>query len=426
MSGIIRPKGTQDLLPDGSPQLKAEFSARGHRHLVEVAATILENAGAQYIQTPMFEMVEVIKRGVGDSTDIVRKEMFTARAQSDEFILRPEGTAPIVRAFVQNGLKQLPAPAKLWTYGAMFRAERPQKGRYRQFHQLDYEVLGSDDPLVDAEAIALMMQVIDRLGVKRIELKLGSVGDPEDRLQYNQYLRDLFTPFEERLSDDSKARLVLNPMRILDSKSPGDQDLIAELEPRMMLDYLGEAAGGHFRKVCEHLSTWGIPYTIDPSIVRGLDYYRRTAWEIHHEGVGAKSALGGGGRYDGLAELLGGPHTPGIGWAFGIERLLIAMDAEGVTLPEPEGLLLYVAALDESTLGVAAKLAFNARTLGKADFSYRSKAPGKHIADALKKNARFVALIGSSEAETGTVTLKNLRSGEQKTLQQTELLSNLQ
>ncbi|GGJ32633.1 histidine--tRNA ligase [Deinococcus roseus] len=425
MSGILRPKGTQDLLPDGSPQLKAEFSARGHRHLVELAAQVLENAGASYIQTPMFEMVEVIKRGVGDSTDIVRKEMFTARAQGDEFILRPEGTAPIVRAFVQNGLKQLPTPAKLWTFGAMFRAERPQKGRYRQFHQLDYEVLGSDDPLIDAEAIALMMQVIGQLGVKNIELKLGSVGDPEDRVQYNQYLRDLFSPFEEKLSEDSKARLILNPMRILDSKSPGDQDLISELQPKMMLDFLGEAAASHFKKVCEYLTVWEVPYTIDPSIVRGLDYYRRTAWEIHHEGVGAKSALGGGGRYDGLAELLGGPHTPGIGWAFGIERLLIAMDTEGVKLPEPEGLLLYVGALEDSTLPLAAKLAFAARTKGKAEFSYKPKAPGKQIQDALKKNARFVALIGSSEAETGVVTLKNLQSGEQSTVSQDDLLNYL-
>lgn len=426
MSGISRPRGTQDLLPDGSPKLEVQFSARGHRHLVELAAQVLENAGAQYIQTPMFEMVEVIKRGVGDSTDIVRKEMFTAKAQSDEFILRPEGTAPIVRAFVQNGLKQLPSPAKLWTFGAMFRAERPQKGRYRQFHQLDYEVLGSDDPLVDAEAIALMMQVIDRLGVKKIELKLGSVGDPEDRVQYNQYLRDLFTPHAERLSDDSKDRLVLNPMRILDSKSEGDQQIIAELQPKMMLDHLGEGASAHFQQVCAYLTAWGIPFTVDPSIVRGLDYYRRTAWEIHHEGVGAKSALGGGGRYDGLAELLGGPHTPGIGWAFGIERLLIAMDAEGVKLPEPEGLLLYVGALEEAALGQAAQLAFGARSLGKADFSYKAKAPGKQIQDALKKNARFVALLGSSEMEQGVVALKNLSTGEQSTISQTDLLSKLQ
>lgn len=420
---ITRPKGTNDLLPPGSPKLSPLSSAAAHTWLAETARRVLERAGAQRIDTPIFEEAELVKRGVGDSTDIVRKEMFTVHYFGDHggFILRPEGTAGIVRAYLQNGLKQLPAPLKLWTSGPNFRAENVQKGRYRQFHQVDYEALGSSDPLVDAEAIALMVDVVRELGLKDVRVKLGSIGDPADREAYNTYLRELFTAHVDRLSDDSRDRLTRNPMRILDSKSEGDQALMAELSVKPMLDFLGDEARAHFEAVQGHLGDWGVPYTLDPSIVRGLDYYRRTAWELHHDLVGAKSALGGGGRYDGLAEILGGPPTPGIGWAFGIERLLLALEAEGAALTQPQGPLLYVVALDEENVPLAAKIALQARTVARTEFAYRAMKPGGAFKDAERRGARWIALLGSQEAESGTLSLKHLGSGEQRTLNVAEL-----
>jgi histidyl-tRNA synthetase len=410
---IQRPKGTQDLLPEGSPKLSLDTQASAFTHVQDVARRVLERAGAQFIATPVFEDAELVKRGVGGSTDIVRKEMFTVTYFGDHggFILRPEGTAGIVRAYLQAGLKQLPAPLKLWTHGPMFRAENVQKGRLRQFHQVDYEVLGSADALVDAEAIALMTEVVRELGLTGVRVKLGSIGDPEDREAYNTYLREQFTPHLERLSDDSKDRLERNPMRILDSKSAQDQDLIRELDVRPMLDSLGDEAAVHFTQVRAYLDDWGVAYDVDPGIVRGLDYYRRTAWELHHEGVGAKSALGGGGRYDGLAEQLGGPMVPGIGWAFGIERLLLALAAEGVALPAAAGPLLYLAAMDEAQVAFAARVAIGARTAARVEFAYRPQKPGNAFRDAERRRARYAAVIGSDEAERGVLKLKHLGTG---------------
>ncbi|RJF71058.1 histidine--tRNA ligase [Deinococcus cavernae] len=424
---INRPKGTEDHLPAGSPKLTLDVSAQAHAHLVNTARTVLERAGAQRIDTPLFEEADLVKRGVGGSTDIVRKEMFTVYYFGDHggYILRPEGTAGIVRAYLQNGLKQLPAPLKLWLHGPMFRAERQQRGRLRQFHQVDYEVLGSTDALVDAEAIALMVEVVKTLGLKQVRVKLGSIGDPQDREAYNQYLRDLFSPVRERLSGDSQDRLERNPMRILDSKSEGDQHVIAELSVKPMLAFLGEEARAHFGQVQKYLSDWDVEFDIDPSIVRGLDYYRRTAWELHHEGVGAKSALGGGGRYDGLAEQLGGAAVPGIGWAFGVERLLLAMEAEGVELPAPEGPLLYMAALDEENVPYAASLAMSARSVARAEFAYRAMKPASAFRDAERRGARLVALIGSNEVAQGGITLKNLVSGEQTLVETSDLVAFL-
>ncbi|THF88329.1 histidine--tRNA ligase [Deinococcus sp. KSM4-11] len=420
---IQRPKGTQDHLPDGSPKLSLDTRAAAFQHVQDTARQVLTRAGAQFITTPVFEEADLVKRGVGGSTDIVRKEMFTVYYFGDHggFILRPEGTAGIVRAYLQNGLKQLPAPLKLWTHGPMFRAENVQKGRLRQFHQVDYEVLGSTDPLVDAEAILLMVEVVKALGLTGVRVKLGSIGDPADRDTYNAYLRDLFGTHVERLSDDSKDRLERNPMRILDSKSAGDQVLIAELGVKPMLDFLGNDAREHFQAVQKYLDAWDVAYDVDPSIVRGLDYYRRTAWELHHEGVGAKSALGGGGRYDGLAEQLGGPLVPGIGWAFGIERLLLAMEAEGLDIPGLGGPLLYVVALDDEFVGHAATVAITARRVARAEFAYRAVKPGNAFRDAERRGVRLVALIGSDEAQQNVLSIKNLATGVQTTVATHEL-----
>ncbi|WP_272975837.1 histidine--tRNA ligase [Deinococcus geothermalis] len=413
---LQRPKGTQDHLPDGSPKLSRDVQASAFAYVQDTARRVLERAGAQFIATPLFEEAELVRRGVGGSTDIVRKEMFTVYYFGDHggYVLRPEGTAGIVRAYLQNGLKQLPAPLKLWTHGPMFRAENVQKGRLRQFHQVDYEALGSADPLVDAEAIWLMWEVVRELGLTGVRVKLGSIGDPADREAYNAYLRDCFTPHAARLSDDSRDRLTRNPMRILDSKSTGDQALIGELQVKPMLDFLGEAARAHFAAVQAYLRAWNVPFDIDPAIVRGLDYYRRTAWELHHQGVGAKSALGGGGRYDGLSTQLGGPEVPGIGWAFGIERLLLALEAEGVTFPEESGPLLFLAALDEEHVARAAGLALEGRRVARVEFAYRALKPANAFKEADRRRARYAGLLGSDEAERGVLTIKHLASGEQQ------------
>jgi len=424
---LQRPKGTQDHLPDGSPKLRLDISARAFRYVTDTAAQVLERAGAAFIETPMFEEAELVKRGVGGSTDIVRKEMFMVYYFGDHggYVLRPEGTAGLVRAYLENGLKQLPAPFKLWTHGPMFRAERQQRGRLRQFHQVDYEVLGSADPLVDAEAIWLMVQVVQALGLKGVEVKLGSIGDPEDRETYNAYLRGLFGAHVERLSDDSKDRLERNPMRILDSKSQEDQELIAELSVRPMLDFLGAEAEAHFAAVRGFLDAWNVAYTVDPSIVRGLDYYRRTAWELHHAHIGAKSALGGGGRYDGLAKELGGSDTPGIGWAFGVERILIAMEEEGLSLPAAPQPQLYVAALDAGHVPMAAQVALELRSDFWADFGYKAQKPGNAFREGERRGAAYVALIGSDEAAAGTVALKNMSTGEQQSVKVADLAAVL-
>lgn len=413
---LTRPKGTNDLLPPSSPKLEPHTNAHAYHWLAAQAGQVLEKAGALRIDTPIVEEADLVKRGVGGSTDIVRKEMFTVYYMGDHggYVMRPEGTAPIVRAYLEHGLKQLGSPLKLWTHGPMFRAERQQDGRYRQFHQVDYECLGSAEAIADAEAIALMWQVVSGLGLKGASIRLGSIGDPEDRTRYNAYLRELFTPHVQTLSDDSKDRLERNPMRILDSKSSTDQALLAELGVQPMLDFLGEEARAHFETVQGYLREWGVPFTVDPSIVRGLDYYRRTAWELHHEGIGAKSALGGGGRYDGLAEELGSKEPlPGIGWAFGIERILKAVASEGLPFPAPSGPSLYLAALDEEHVALAARLALQARAAVSAEFSYRKRNAGQAFKEADKKGATWAAVIGGNEAAEQILNLKHLGSGEQ-------------
>lgn len=412
---IQRPKGTNDLLPGNVPAFQR---ASAHEWLIGVARGVLEKAGAMRIDTPIFEEAELVKRGAGDSSDIVRKEMFSVYYFGDHggYVLRPEGTASLMRAYLENGLKQMPAPLKLWTSGAMFRAERHQKGRYRQFHQVDYEVLGSDEPLVDAEAIALMVDVVTCLGLKGCTVQLGSLGDVTDRAAYNDYLRELFTPLREELSADSQDRLERNPMRILDSKSAQDRLIIDRLGVRPMLDFLGDDARAHFEAVQNYLTEWNISYTIDPTLVRGLDYYRRTAWELHHSGIGAKSALGGGGRYDGLSEQLGGGAVAGVGWAFGVERLLLALEEEGCPLEPTSSPLLYLAAMDKEWLGLVAGVARSFREGARAEFSYRAMKVPAALREAERRGARWVALVGSREAEAGEITLKNRETGEQITL----------
>ena len=376
---------------------------------------MLSSSGAQAVHTPIFEYAEVLQKGVGVTSDIVvKKEMYTFEDRGGRVLgLRPEPTASIVRSYNEHGMKVWPQPVRLFTWGPIFRAERHQRGRYKQFHQVDYEALGSADPLVDAESIALMVQIYEALGLKELEVRLGSVGDPEDRLRYNAYLRELLRPHAETLSEDSRVRLEANPMRILDSKSEGDQNILQELKVRPMLGFLGEESRGFHEAIVRYLEALGVPFSIDPSIVRGLDYYVRTAWEVHHSGIGAKSALGGGGRYDGLSEMLGGPRVPGVGFGIGVERVAIAMEEEGVEITDDSSPDLYLVPLDEAAKVEALRLAQRLRPQFRVEIGYTVRKVRKALEDATKKGARYAGLLGEGERAKQAVALKNLRDGQQ-------------
>ncbi|PZA06903.1 histidine--tRNA ligase [Meiothermus sp. Pnk-1] len=405
--------GTNDIF---SQRKEYAFREPVFRHIVETAQKVLASSGAQPIHTPIFEYAEVFQKGVGLTSDIVvKKEMYVFEDRGERLLaLRPEPTASMVRAYNEHGMKVWPQPVRLFTWGPIFRAERHQKGRYKQFHQVDYEALGSADPLVDAESIALMVKIYRELGLRGLEVKLGSVGDPEDRSRYNAYLRELFRPHAKRLSQDSQARLESNPMRILDSKDPGDQALLQELEVRPMLEFLGSESSAFHQAVQRYLEGLGIPFQVDPSLVRGLDYYVRTAWEVHHARIGAKSALGGGGRYDGLSEMLGGPRVPGVGFGIGIERVAIALEEEGVAIPPDPSPDLYLAPLDEAAKGEALSLAERLRPKFRVEIGYSVKKVGKALEEALKRGARYAGFLGEAERQKGVVALKHLASGEQR------------
>lgn len=405
--------GTNDVFAQSK---EYPFREPVFRYITQTAEQVLRSSGAQMIHTPIFEYAEVLQKGVGVTSDIVvKKEMYTFEDRGGRVLgLRPEPTASIVRAYNQHGMKVWPQPVRLFTWGPIFRAERHQKGRYKQFHQVDYEALGSADPLVDAEAIALMVQIYRALGLKGLEVKLGSVGDPEDRVRYNDYLRGLFRPYAQELSEDSRVRLESNPMRILDSKSETDQRIVAEVGVRPMLEFLGPEARSFHESVAGYLEKLGVPFTVDPSIVRGLDYYVRTAWEVHHSRIGAKSALGGGGRYDGLSEMLGGPRVPGVGWGIGIERVAIALEQEGVEIPADPAPDLYLVPLDEAAKLEALQIAQRLRPAFRVEMAYAPKSPRKGLEEALKREARFVGLLGEAERARGVVTLKHLETGDQR------------
>ena len=400
-------KGTFDRLPE---------DAHRWRHVLKTARRVLERSGAGELHTPVFEDVGVFTKAVGESSDIVRKEMyaFTDKGERD-LCLRPEATAPIVRAYLEHGMGSRPTPVKVWTFEPMFRAEKPQRGRQRQFMQLGLEIIGLADPLADAETIEVGWSIMNALGIQDYEIRLGSVGDPEDRVTYNQYLRDLLSPVRERLSQDSQERLELNPMRILDAKDKNDQALLRDLGVKPMLDFLGPNAQAHFEAVQDYLEAWDVPFVVDSSIVRGLDYYRRTAYEfIHrHPLLGAQSTILAGGRYDGLAEILGGPHTPGVGWGSGVERLLLALEAENLPVPDAERQLVHVIPLDQESIVLAHRVARDARMVGKATAAYKVKGTGKALQDAEKFGAKFAVLIGENERNSQTLTVKNLETREQ-------------
>lgn len=375
------------------------------------AREVLTRACYQEIRTPIFEATELFSRGIGEGTDIVSKEMYTFTDRGNRSLtLRPEGTAGVVRSFIEHKWFHL-GVQRYWYLGPMFRYERPQAGRYRQFHQLGVEVFGSEDPRADVEVIALALELLQGLGVTGLTLELNSVGDPEDRQRYRAALVDYLTPYAQELDPDSQVRLHKNPLRILDSKDPKTQAILQEA-PRLP-DYLSPAAQEHLAQVQAGLGALGIDYVLNPRLVRGLDYYTRTAFEITTTALGAQAAVLGGGRYDGLVATLGGPPTPAVGWAMGLERLITLLQQQGeVTVPGPD---VYVAAFGAGTGALALQVAQKLRQLGlRVEMDLTASSVGKQLKRADRLGSKACVIIGEAEAAMGQVLVKWLATGVQE------------
>jgi len=398
-SSSLQPvRGTHDLYGE---------VGRRHRHVVETARTIAERYGYDEIATPIFEFSDVFKRTLGDVSDIVTKEMYSFTDRGGEGLtLRPEGTASVCRALISNGLTQS-LPLKFFYNGPMFRYERPQKGRQRQFHQIGVELLGVAQPLADIEVVALGQRILDALGIAdRTKLEINTLGDGESRQAYRQALVDYLTPQINFLSADSRTRLERNPLRILDSKDKEDREIVAGAP--LLGNYLNEASEKFFKAVTAGLDRLGIAYTVNPRLVRGLDYYCHTAYEFTTEALGAQGTVIAGGRYDGLVEMMGGPSTPGVGWAGGIERLSMLAEAP----PAPRRPIAVIPIGDEAE-GLALELADRLRRAGfTADLGFSGNL-GKRMKRANKIDAAAALILGEDEMKRGSVMLRDLDSGEQ-------------
>lgn len=402
------PRGTQDLIGD-------EY--RAHAHITAVANQIAETYGYEPIATPIFESTAVFKRTIGETSDIVGKEMYTFQDRGgDEFTLRPEGTAGTIRAVISNGLTQN-MPLKLIYAGPMLRYERPQLGRRRQFHQIGVECLGISHPYVDVETIAMAYQILKALGLNdRVVLEINTIGDTDSRQAYRQALIEYFTPLKDQLSQDSQDRLSRNPLRILDSKDEGDRILIQEAP--QFEDYLNEESKTFFASVCAGLDSLKIPYHINRRLVRGLDYYNHTAFEFVTTDLGAQGTVLAGGRYDGLMSQMGGPETAGVGWALGIERLVLMISA-----PEQTIRPVAVIPVGDDAFSICFDLTMLLRQEGiAADIAYSGNV-GKRMKRANKINAAFAIVIGEDELQQQTAIIKNLDSGEQKNVAISDLIS---
>lgn len=392
-------RGTHDILPEQSLR---------HRHVTETARTIAGHYGYAEVATPIFEFTEVFKRTLGDASDIVTKEMYTFESRSgEEITLRPEGTAGIVRALISGGLGQN-LPLKFFYQGPMFRHERPQKGRLRQFHQFGVELLGVGAPLGDIEVIAMAAQILDALGVgESTTLEINSLGDPQSRKAYRDVLLGYLSDLKDKLSEDSRNRLAVNPLRVLDSKDEGDKRVLADAP--LFSDYLTGEAAEFFSAVTAGLDELGIAYALNPKLVRGLDYYCHTAFEFTTEALGAQGTVLAGGRYDGLVSAMGGAETPGVGWAAGIERLaMLIADAPGAQRP------IAVVPVGGGAETAAFNLAQELRRDGfTVDIGYGGNL-SRRMKRANKLRARLAVILGEDEIRAGTVTVRDLDTGEQE------------
>lgn len=418
---IKKMKGTEDLLPAVSYKWQ---------YVEDTIRAIFDTYQVKEIRTPIFESKELFSRSVGDTTDIVSKEMYDFKDKGDRDIaLRPEGTAAVVRAYVEHKLfgPEHAQPLKVYYMGPMFRYERPQAGRQRQFHQVGLEIFGSHNPATDVEGIALAWDILKELGIQGVTLYINSLGKAEDRLNYRQALIDYFSPLADQLSEDSKRRLNDNPLRILDSKDPKDKALAKDAP--LILDYLSPASKAHFEQVKTMLDALDIPYTVDPTIVRGLDYYQDTIFEIvaTDDQIGAQATVIGGGRYDGLVQQLGGPETPGFGFGLGMERLLLLLDQADQPVPDPEPLDLYVLTLSDVVNVAALQIVQAARAAGYlADRDYLGRSLKSQLKTADKLGAILTVTVGEDELASGQYTLKNKQLEKQVTVTLDDLLDDFE
>lgn len=401
---IKKPRGTEDILPNDS---------KIWRLIENTAHEICAKYGYKEIRTPVFEDTSLFSRGVGDTTDVVQKEMYTFNDKGGRSItLRPEGTASLVRSYIENSLYANPQPTKLYYLISCYRYEKPQSGRLREFHQFGLECFGSDSSATDAEIITLAFDFFKTLGVKDLSLNLNSIGCEKCKPKYNEELKKYFSSHIDKLCDTCKDRLEKNPMRIIDCKSPVCQEVCADA-PRM-IDYLCEDCDSHFNQLTSYLDKLNIKYAIDPNIVRGLDYYTKTVFEITSDALGAQSTVCGGGRYNGLVEELGGKTTPGIGFAMGIERLILILKSQGIELGESLGPNIFVASIGDNASLTAQKLVYDLRNKGlwaERDLCDRSvKAQMKY---ANKLGACYSIVIGDDEVLNNKASLKNMGTGEE-------------
>lgn len=412
------PRGTQDILPEDSIKW---------RHIENKLDELMELYNYKEIRTPIFESTELFARGVGDSTDVVQKEMYNFKDKGDRSLtLRPEGTAAVVRSYIEHKMQGNPnQPVKLYYNGPMFRYERKQKGRYRQFNQFGVEAIGAENPSIDAEVLAMVMHIYESFGLKHLKLVINSIGDSESRKEYNKALVNHFEPVIDTFCSDCQSRLHTNPMRILDCKIDRDKEAI-KTAPRIT-DYLNDDSKAYYEQVKHHLDDLNIPYVEDPNLVRGLDYYTHTAFEVMMDNPnydGAITTLCGGGRYNGLLQLLDGPSETGIGFALSIERLLLALEEEGIELDIEENFDLFIVTMGEEADRYAVKLLNDLRKNGvKADKDYLNRKIKGQMKQADRLNAKYTIVIGDQELENNSIAIKNMTTGESENIQLDQLIN---
>ncbi|MXQ54352.1 histidine--tRNA ligase [Shimazuella alba] len=411
------PRGTYDILPN---------EVVTWHYLEKIARQLCERYAYEEIRTPIFEETALYERGVGETTDIVEKEMYSFTDRKNRSLtLRPEGTAGVVRSFVENKVYAELQPTKWYYFGPMFRYERPQAGRYRQFHQFGVEVFGSDDPAIDAEVISLGLEFYRSLGIEGVRVGINNVGNPEIRAKYFEKLIEYFTPFEAELDTDAKSRLYRNPMRILDSKHKRTQEIATEAPS--ILDFLDKESMENLEQVKFYLEELQVPYDVNNRLVRGLDYYTQTAFEYMVEELGAQaSTIGGGGRYNGLVKELGGPEVSGIGFGIGLERVLLALKQQNVSIPTAAPLDCFLVSMGEEAKKASVRILGELRKAGlKAERDYLDRKLKAQLKTANRLNARYVVILGEEELANNQIQIKQMETGEQTSIAMDKLVSYL-
>ena len=410
------PKGTRDILP--SEIYMWQKAAR-------TFSDICHLYGYEEIRIPTFEDTSVFQRGVGDTTDVVQKEMYTFEDKGGRSItLRPEGTAGVVRAYIENGMASLPLPVRMFYDITAFRYEKMQKGRYREFHQFGLEAFGAEGPEIDAEIISIVNVFFRKMGLSKISLHINSIGCPKCRKAYNELLKDHFRPHMDEMCEDCRNRFEKNPLRMIDCKVDGDKDVVKNA-PRL-IDHLCDECRDHFELLRKRLDNMGIPYTIDPNIVRGLDYYTRTVFEFVSENVGTQGTICGGGRYDGLVESLGGQSTPGIGFAMGEERFLLEAQAQGVVFDKPDYVKIYFAAMSDAAKDYISRLCYELRLEGiGCEQDLLGRAFRAQMKYAGKSGIPYMAVIGDDELTGDAIKIKKMEDGSEITVAKADLIDFL-